>query len=186
MSFEALLDTSIQRMVRSIEALQGELAKLRTGRAHPGLIENVMVESYGSEMPLMQMASIVAEDARTLVVNAWDKSQITAIEKSIIAADLGLNPVVQGTVMRIPLPPLTQERRDHMIKLVRATGETARVAIRNIRRDALNELKQMKKEKLLTEDDERQGQVRMQKITDDFVEKVEHCISEKEEELKVI
>jgi ribosome recycling factor len=186
MSIDSVLNTAQDRMTKSMGALQAELAKLRTGRAHPGLIENVLVSSYGSDSPLKQIASIVAEDAQTLVVNVWDKSQLAAVEKAIVVADLGLNPVVNGTILRIPLPPLTQERRDHFAKLVRGIGENSKISIRNIRRDLLNEFKQFKKDKLISEDEERSGQARVQTLTDDFVKKIEQAISAKEIELKTI
>ena len=183
MSINETLTLIASKMQKSIEALQVELTKVRTGRAHPSLIERVMVSSYGSETPLQQMASIVAEDARTLVINAWDKSQVNAIEKAITMADLGLNPAVQGTVIRVPLPALTQERRAHLAKLVKTSGEQCKIAVRNARRDALNTFKQLKKDKVVTEDDERQGQVRLQKLTDDFIVQVDKLVDQKQDEI---
>ena len=186
MSVENIIEDAKERMNKSIDSLQFELAKLRTGRAHPGLIENICVDSYGSSVPLKQVASIIAEDALTLVVNVWDKSQTSAIEKAISIADLGLNPVVNGTVLHIPLPPLTQERRDHFAKLVKGIGENSKVSIRNIRRDILNELKKLKKDKEITEDEDRSFQTKAQSLTDDYVKKIDQHVSDKEKELKTI
>jgi ribosome recycling factor len=186
MSIDTVMADAKVRMIKSLESLQLELAKLRTGRAHPGLIENVSVSSYGSNVPLNQVASIIAEDAQTLVVNVWDKSQVSAVEKAIAVADLGLNPLVNGSVLHIPLPPLTQERRDHFAKLVKGIGENAKISIRNIRRDSLNEFKKLKKDKLITEDEERAGQTNAQNITDDYIKKVDQYVSDKERELKTI
>jgi ribosome recycling factor len=186
MSIDKILKMAKERMASSITALHSELGKLRTGRVHTGLVEHIKVESYGSIVPLMQVASIVVEDAKTLLISAWDKSQINAIEKAIIASDLGLNPVVSGVSIRIVVPALTQERRDQLAKLVRGTGETTKVAIRNIRRDVINELKALKKDKEITEDDERQVQVQIQKITDDFIDNIDKILAEKELELQAI
>ena len=186
MSVDSELKLATDRMKKSMESLQFELSKLRTGRAHPGLIENVMVVSYGVESPLKQVASIVAEDSQTLTVNVWDKSQIAAVEKAIVTADLGLNPVVNGVVIRVPLPPLTQERREHLAKLVKGVGENAKISIRNIRRDLLNEFKKFKKDKLISEDEERSAQNQTQSLTDDYIKKIDQVVALKEQELKNI
>lgn len=186
MSIENSLKLATDRMDKSIESLQFELAKHRTGRAHPGLIENISVDSYGAEAPLKQIASIVAEDAQTLTVNVWDKSQISVVEKAIVSADLGLNPVVNGPVLRVPLPPLTQERREKLVKVVKGIGENSKISIRNIRRDLLNEFKQFKKDKLVSEDEERSGQNQAQTLTDDYIKKVDKIVLLKEKELKTI
>jgi len=186
MSMDDVLKSTHERMNVSISAFQSELVKVRTGRAHTGLVESVKVDSYGSIMPLMQVASIVVEDAQTLLVNVWDKSQVAAVEKAIILSDLGFNPNVNGVSIRLVLPPLTKERRDKLVKLVKSIGETAKVAIRNIRRDAINNLKNLKKDKLITEDDERFASSEAQKTTDDFVAKIDKILAEKELELQAI
>ncbi|MCB1865283.1 MAG: ribosome recycling factor [Chromatiales bacterium] len=171
------------RMRKSLEALKAELAKLRAGRAHPSLLEHITVSYYGSEVPLNQAANVHVEDARTLAVSAWDKTMVQAIEKAIMTSDLGLNPATAGTVIRVPLPPLTEERRRELIKVVRHEGENARVAIRNIRRDANHGLKELVKEKLISEDDERRGQEIVQKLTDKHVAEVDEMLAAKEDDL---
>ncbi len=174
------------RMAKSIEALKHELSKLRTGRAHTSLLDHITVEYYGSEMPLSQVATIKVEDARTLSVTPWEKNMVAPIEKAIMTSDLGLNPATAGTVIRVPLPPLTEERRKDMIKLVRQEGEKARVAIRNIRRDAIHDLKALLKEKEISEDEEHRAQEVIQKLTDRYVEQVERLIEAKEKDLMTI
>jgi ribosome recycling factor len=186
MSIDESMKYAEGQMEKSLAAMASSLAKIRTGRAHPGLIESVKVNVYGSEMPLSQTASIVVEDAQTLVVTVWDKSQIQAVEKAIVSADLGLNPVVNGEVLRVPMPALTQERRESLAKLVRGEGESWKVSVRNARRDVLGAFKQLKKDKLITEDDERQGQVQAQKLTDRFIQKIDEMVSEKEADLRAI
>ena len=172
-----------ERMSKSIQALEGVLAKLRTGRAHPSLLEHIMVPYYGADTPLRQVASVSVEDARTLVVQPFEQTMVKAVEKAIMESDLGLNPNTAGTVMRIPLPPLTEERRRDMIRVVRHEGEQARVAVRTIRRDANNDLKELVTEKLITEDDERRGQDISQKLTEQHVKEIEQRLEVKEEEL---
>ena len=186
MSMDASIKHAEGQMEKSLAAMVSSLAKIRTGRAHPSLIESVKVNVYGSDMPLSQTASIVVEDAQTLVVTVWDKSQIQAVEKAIVSADLGLNPVVNGEVLRVPIPALTQERRESLAKLVRGEGESWKVSVRNARRDVLDAFKQLKKDKLITEDDERQGQVQAQKLTDRFIQKIDEMVSEKEADLRAI
>ena len=171
------------RMQKSIESLTGQLKKMRTGRANPSLLEQVKVDSYGSVVPLNQVANISVEDSRTLMVTPWDKSMVQPIEKAIMLADLGLNPASAGTVIRVPMPALTEERRKDMIKLVKNEGENAKIALRNIRRDALGDSKDLLKEKDISEDDDRRMQEQVQKITDDFVSKVDDMIKVKEAEL---
>ena len=171
------------RMGKSIEALRHELAKIRTGRAHPSLLEHVHVDYYGSEVPVGQAASVTVEDARTLAVTAWDKNMVSVIEKAIMTSDLGLNPTTAGTVIRIPLPPLTEERRRELGKIVAHEGENTKIAIRNIRRDANQHLKELLKEKEITEDDERRGEGDIQGLTDQFVKQVDEIVAEKEQEL---
>jgi len=172
-----------QRMRKSVDSLRQELTKLRTGRAHTSLLDHITVSYYGSDMPLNQVASVSTSDARTLVISPWEKGMVQAIEKAIMTSDLGLTPNTAGTVIRIPLPPLTEERRRDMTKVVRHEAEGARVAIRNIRRDANNDLRDMLKEKLITEDEERRTQDEIQKITDKFIAEVEKVLTAKEAEL---
>ncbi|MBA3582339.1 MAG: ribosome recycling factor [Gammaproteobacteria bacterium] len=172
-----------QRMRKSVEALAQELSRLRTGRAHPSLLEPIEVDYYGNKTPLKQVANVTVEDARTLLVTPWDKSMIGAIEKAILVADLGLNPVTAGLVMRIPMPPLTESRRKEMVKMVKHEGENAKVAIRNIRRDANNDLKEALKAKSITEDDDRRGQDDIQKLTDKLIGEVDAVLAKKEQEL---
>jgi len=171
------------RMAKSIESLKHELAKIRTGRAHTSLLDHITVEYYGTEVPIGQAANITVEDARTLVVSPWDKSMVKPIEKAIMNSDLGLNPSTAGTVMRVPMPPLTEERRRDLVKVVRHEAENARVAVRNIRRDANHDLKELLKEKEISEDDERRGQEEIQKLTDKFVKQIDELLEAKEAEL---
>jgi ribosome recycling factor len=175
-------DTRI-RMRKSLESLTRELAKIRTGRAHPSLLEHVHVDYYGSDVPVGQAASVTVEDARTLAVTAWDKTMVAVIEKAILTSDLGLNPSTAGTVIRIPLPPLTEERRVELGRVVHNEGENAKIAIRNIRRDANHHCKELLKEKLISEDDERRTETEIQQITDTWVKEVDRVVAEKEKEL---
>jgi ribosome recycling factor len=175
-----------ERMAKSVEALSTELAKVRTGRAHPNLLDHITVSYYGVETPLNQVASVNAEDARTLTVQPWEQSMVKAVEKAIMESDLGLNPNTAGTVIRVPLPPLTEERRKDLIRVVRHEAEQARVAVRNIRRDANNDLKSLVKDKLVSEDDERRGQEIIQKLTDQHVKAIDEVLEEKETELLTI
>lgn len=174
------------RMGKSVESLKHDLTKIRTGRAHPSLLEQITVEYYGSAVPLSQVANIAVADARMLTVTPWEKPMVPVIEKAIMGADLGLNPVTAGEVIRIPLPPLTEERRKDMTKLVGKEGESAKVAIRNIRRDVLGDVKTLLKEKEITEDEERQTQDEVQKITDKYVAMVDKVLEEKEKDLMEI
>jgi ribosome recycling factor len=171
------------RMQKCVQAFQGELKKLRTGRAHPSLVEHLKVDYYGSEVPLQQVASIGIEDARTLVVSAWEKNMIGPIEKAIHKSELGLTPNTAGTVIRIPLPPLTEERRRDITKVVRQDAESARVSIRNVRRDALADVKEMLKDKKLSQDEERRGQDEIQKLTDRFIAEIDQLLAAKEKEI---
>lgn len=180
---EAIKTASESRMKKTIEALQNELAKLRTGRAHPSLLEHIRVTHYGNEVPLNQVASVTIGDSRTLVVSPWEKTMVQAIEKAIMTADLGLNPATAGTVIRVPLPPLTEERRKEMVKLVKNEAENARVAIRNARRDANNQLKDLLKKKEISEDDERRSQENIQKLTDKYIAEIDKLGQVKEKEL---
>mgnify|MGYP003445055016 FL=1 len=171
------------RMAKCVVALKNELKKLRTGRASTSLLEQVRVDYYGSEVPLQQVANVAVEDSRTLTVVPWEKQMVPAIEKAIMKSDLGLNPATAGSVIRVPLPALTEERRRDLSKVVRHEGENAKVAIRNVRRDVMHELKEMLKEKLVSEDVDRKGQEEVQKLTDKYVAEVDHVIAEKEKEL---
>lgn len=172
-----------QRMEKTVEALKAELAKLRTGRAHPALIEHLMVSYYGNPTPLSQVANISIENARTLIVTPWEKNIVSDIEKAIITANLGLNPNTAGTVIRIPMPPLTEDRRKSLGKVVREEAERARVAVRNIRRDANQEFKNLLKDKAISEDDLRRAETLMQKATDEFVAQIDTVSAAKEKDL---
>ena len=172
-----------ERMGKSVAALSQELKKIRTGRAHTSLLEHVTVEYYGSEVPLNQVANLGVEDARTLTVTPWEKPMVAVVEKAILTSDLGLTPNSAGTVIRVPLPPLTEERRKDMIRVVRHEAEGARVAIRNIRRDAIHHVKDAMKEKLVTEDEEHRAEEDIQKLTDKYVAEVDAVLAEKEKEL---
>ncbi len=183
---EDIIRDADQRMNKSLEALKHEMSKIRTGRAHPSLLEHVTVRYYGSEVPLNQAANISVVDARTLGVTAWDKSTIHDIEKAILNSDLGLNPITAGEVIRVPLPALTEERRKELIRIVRAEAEKTRVAIRNIRRDANHSCKELIKEKLIAEDDERRAEDRVQKLTDAHIAEVEKILGQKEEDMMEI
>jgi ribosome recycling factor len=174
------------RMHKSVEAFKAELSKIRTGRAHPSLLDHIRVDYYGSEVPLTQAANVTVEDSRTLTVSPWDKSMVSVIEKAIMTSDLGLNPNTAGTVIRIPMPPLTEERRRDLVRVVRSEAEGARVAIRNIRRDANNDFKDLLKEKEISEDDERRAQDEIQKLTDRFVQEADKLLAGKEAELMEI
>jgi len=180
---EDIKKDAASRMAKSVDSLQHELTKLRTGRAHTSLLDHITVSYYGAEVPLNQVASVSVGDARTLVVSPWEKNMVSAIEKAIMTSDLGLNPATSGTVIRVPLPPLTEERRRDMVKVVRHEGEGARVAIRNIRRDANADLKALVKEKEITEDQERRAQDDIQKLTDRYIGEVEKVLEAKEAEL---
>lgn len=171
------------RMAKSIESLQKAFSKIRTGRAHPSLLDQISVSYYGTESQLSQVANISVEDSRTLKVVPWEKGMIQAIEKAIMSSGLGLNPATQGTVIRIPLPALTEERRRDLVKVVKNEAEQGRVSIRNIRRDANASIKDALKEKLISEDDARQGEDKIQKLTDQYIKEVEKHLEEKEADL---
>jgi ribosome recycling factor len=171
------------RMGKSIEALKHEFSKIRTGRAHPSLLDQISVSYYGTESALSQVANIAVEDARTLTITPWEKGMVQAIEKAIMKSDLGLNPATNGMTIRIPLPALTEERRRNLVKIVRNESENGRVAIRNIRRDANSEIKDALKEKLISEDEARLGEEKIQKITDQFIKDIEKLLETKEADL---
>ena len=185
MSKEIINDADL-RMTKSLDTFQHELSKIRTGRAHPGLLEQVLVSYYGNNVPINQAANVNVMDARTLSITAWDRNMIGDIEKAILNSGLGLNPVTNGEVIRIPLPPLTEERRKDLTKIVRNEAEKARVAVRNIRRDANAHLKPLVKDKMLTEDDERKAESSVQKLTDNKIGEIEKVLESKEKELMEI
>lgn len=171
------------RMQKSIESLKHAFAKIRTGRAHPSILDSVMVPCYGTDTPLRQMANVVAEDARTLALTVFDRSLIQAVEKAIMQSDLGLNPATAGTTIRVPMPALTEETRKGYTRQARQEAEHARVAVRNVRRDAMNDIKDLLKEKAISEDEERRAGDEIQKITDKFVEEIDSLLAGKETDL---
>ncbi len=171
------------RMAKSVASLQQDLTKIRTGRAHTSLLDHITVEYYGSSVPLNQVANVGVEDSRTLIITPWEKDMVQAIEKAIMGSDLGLNPASAGTVIRVPLPALTEERRKDMIRVVRQEAEGGRIAVRNIRRDALHDIKELLKEKMIGEDDERRAEGEIQGITDKYVAEIDKLLAEKEAEL---
>jgi ribosome recycling factor len=183
---EDILKDAGVRMKKSIEALKQSLGKVRTGRAHPSLLDHLRVEYYGSEVPISQVANIGVEDARTLTVTPWEKPMVQVVEKAILTSDLGLNPATAGTVIRIPMPPLTEETRRDLVKVVRQEGEATKVAIRNIRRDANGDFKDLLKEKEISEDEERRAEEQIQKLTDQHIGEVDKVLEAKEAELMVI
>jgi ribosome recycling factor len=175
-----------QKMNKSIESFKGNLAKIRTGRAHTGLLEHISVDYYGNPTPISQVAALGLADARTITVTPWEKPMVAAVEKAIRDADLGLNPATQGNVIRVPMPALTEERRKELAKLVKAEGEDAKIAIRNLRRDGNEQLKKLSKDKSISEDDERRGQDEIQKMTDKFVADIDKLVQEKEKEILTV
>ena len=183
---EAVFTDSKNRMDKSIEAYKTELARVRAGRAHPSILEHIQISYYGADTPLSQVANVAVEDARTLTVTAWDKGMVAAIEKAILTSDLGLNPNSAGTVIRIPLPPLTEERRRDLVRVVREAAEQARVSVRNIRRDANQQLKNSLKDKSISEDEEHDGQERIQKLTDAAIKTVDEMTKAKEQDLMAV
>jgi len=174
------------RMEKSVESLRTAFAKIRTGRAHPSILDGVMVSYYGSDTPLRQIANVTVEDSRTLALTVFDKGMIQAVEKAIMTSDLGLNPATAGTTIRVPMPALTEETRKGYTKQARAEAENARVAIRNIRRDALAQFKDLVKEKEISEDDERRAADEVQKLTDKYVAEVEKALEAKETDLMAV
>ncbi len=182
---EALKSAEV-RMTKTIEAFKNELHKIRTGRAHPSLLEHLKVSCYGSDMPLSQAASITISDARTLVITPWDKNMVGPIEKAIYSSDLGLNPVTAGQMIRVPLPPLTEERRRDLSKVVKTEAETARISIRNTRRDVNQALKDLEKAKRLTEDELKRAEEKTQALTDKYTKEIDAIMVDKEKELLAI
>lgn len=175
-----------ERMQKAVDALKHAFVRVRTGRANAALLEHIRVDYYGSEMPLTQVANVAVEDARTISITPWERNMSSVIEKAILNSDLGLTPNSAGTVIRISLPPLTEERRRELVKVVRGEAETARVAIRGARRDANQEIKDLVKEKLISTDDEKRGEADVQKLTDQFVAKVDEVVAAKEKEVMAI
>lgn len=179
---ETIKDAEV-RMGKSVDSLHTELAKIRTGRAHPSLLDHITVDYYGAATPLSQVANVSVEDARTLSISPWEKDMVAPIEKAIMKSDLGLNPATAGTIIRIPMPQLTEERRRDLVRVVKNEAEGGRVAVRNIRRDANSDFKELLKEKEISEDEERQAEERIQKLTDTYVAKVDEALAAKEKEL---
>ncbi|ASM78072.1 ribosome recycling factor [Vitreoscilla filiformis] len=178
--------TAETKMAKSIEALKNELQKIRTGRAHPGILDQVHVDYYGSPVPISQVANVSLLDARTITVQPWEKGMGAKIEKAIRESDLGLNPSSQGDLLRVPMPALTQERRKELTKVVKHTGEESKVAVRNLRRDANEQLKKLLKEKLVSEDDERRAQDDVQKLTDRTIAEVDKLVASKEADVMAV
>lgn len=180
---EDLKKDAATRMHKALEALQDNFSKLRTGRAHTSLLDHITVEYYGSPVPLNQVANVTASDSRTLTIMPWEKGMVQAIEKAIMTSDLGLNPNTAGTTIRVPLPPLTEERRRELVKVVRQEAEGGKIAVRNIRRDVLGDFKTLLKDKDITEDDERRAQEDVQKLTDKHIADIDAMLEKKEQEL---
>lgn len=183
---EDILKDAEKRMQKSIESMRSEMAKIRTGRASPALIDHLNVDYYGVDTPISQVANINVQDARTLAVQPWEKNMVPVVEKAIISANLGLNPVTTGDLIRIPMPPLTEERRKEMVKVAAAEGENGKVAIRNIRRDANGDFKDLLKEKEISEDDDKRAHDRVQDLTDKYVAEVDKIVAEKEAEILTV
>jgi ribosome recycling factor len=183
---EEIIEDAETRMGKSVESLHVELTKIRTGRAHPSLLDHITVDYYGAATPLSQVANVSVEDSRTLMISPWEKDMVGAIEKAIMKSDLGLNPATAGTLIRIPMPQLTEERRKDLVRVVRKEAENGRISVRNIRRDANSDFKDLLKEKEISEDESRGAEDRVQKLTDKFVAKVEEALAKKETELMEI
>ena len=186
MSLADVKKNAQDRMTKSIETLRANLAKVRTGRAHAGILDSVMVEYYGSPVPLSQVANLTLIDARTIGVAPFEKKMASTIEKAIRDSDLGLNPSAQGDMIRVPTPPLTEERRKEMVKLTKSEGEDAKIAVRNIRRDANEAAKKMVKDKTASEDEERRSNDEIQKLTDKFVAEIDKLLAEKEKDIMTV
>lgn len=180
---DEILKDAETRMERSIEALRDEFRRVRTGRAHTGLLEHITVEYYGARVPINQAANVTVEDARTLAVSPYEKQMTPIIEKAILTSDLGLTPITAGAVIRVPLPPMTEERRKDLARVLRNEAEGGRIAVRNVRRDAISDVKELQKEKLATEDEEHKAHDDIQKITDRFIARIDALLEEKESEI---
>lgn len=186
MSAAQIKTNADQKMQKSIEAFKANLAKIRTGRANPGILEHIMVDYYGNPTPISQVANLGLADARTINVTPWEKNMVAVVEKAIRDSDLGLNPAIQGVVIRVPMPPLTEERRKELTKVVKSEGEETKIAIRNLRRDANEHLKRLIKDKEISEDEERRAQDEIQKLTDRFVADVDKLVVEKDKEIMTV
>jgi ribosome recycling factor len=186
MSVAEVKKSAEQKMQRSIEAFKNDLAKIRTGRAHTGLLDHIQVDYYGSNVPISQVANLTLIDARTIGVQPWEKKMVAVVEKAIRESDLGLNPATQGDLIRVPMPALTEERRRELTKVVKSEGETAKVAVRNLRRDANEQLKKLVKDKDISEDDERRAGDEVQKLTDKYVAEIEKLVQSKEAEIMTV
>jgi ribosome recycling factor len=186
MSIAEIKKTAEQKMLKSIEAFKVELSKIRTGRAHPGILDQVQVEYYGSLVPVSQVANVTLQDARTISVQPWEKGMGAKIEKAIRESDLGLNPSSQGDLIRVPMPPLTEERRKELTKVVKSAGEDAKIAVRNLRRDANDHAKRLLKDKEITEDDDRRSQDEVQKLTDKTIAEIDKLVQAKEAEVLAV
>ena len=178
--------TAEQKMHKSLEALKADLGKVRTGRVHTGILDHITVDYYGTRMPLNQVANLTLLDARTIGISPWEKKMGAVIEKAIRDSDLGLNPAAQGELIRVPMPALTEERRRELIKVVKGEGENAKVAVRNLRRDAIHHLKDLLKQKAVSEDDERRAQDEIQKLTDKFIAEIDKLLAAKETDLMAV
>jgi ribosome recycling factor len=178
--------TAEQKMHKSLDALKTDLGKVRTGRAHTGILDHITVDYYGTQMPLNQVANLTLIDARTIGISPWEKKMGAVIEKAIRESDLGLNPAAQGDLIRVPMPALTEERRRELIKVVKGEGENAKVAVRNLRRDANHHLKDLLKQKAVSEDDERRAQDEIQKLTDKFIAEIDKLLAAKETDLMAV
>src|SRR5512147_1220430 len=183
MSVAEIQKSTEQKMAKSVEALKVDLGKIRTGRAHTGLLDHIQVDYYGSPMPLNQVAGVSLADARTITVQPWEKKMIPVVEKAIRDSDLGVNPATSGDVIRIPMPPLTEERRRELAKLVKHEGENAKVAVRNVRRDAITHLKDLLKKSEVSEDEEKRAQDEVQKMTDKAIADIDRLVAEKEKDV---
>jgi ribosome recycling factor len=186
MTLPDIKKTAEQKMAKSIESFKGELHKIRTGRAHPGLLDQVQVDYYGSNVPISQVANVTLLDARTISVQPWEKGMGAKIEKAIREAGLGLNPAAQGDLIRVPMPALTEERRKELTKIVRHAGEEAKIAVRSVRRDANEQLKKLLKDKTATEDDERRAQDEVQRLTDRIIGEIDRLVQGKEAEVLAV
>lgn len=186
MTIADIKKTTEQKMQKSLESLKSDLTKVRTGRAHTGLLDHIHVDYYGNPTPLSQVANLTLMDARTIGVQPWEKKMVAVVEKAIRESDLGLNPATNGDLIRVPMPALTEERRKELTKVVRSEGENARVAVRNLRRDANEHLKRLLKEKAVSEDDERRAQEEVQKLTDRYVAEIDKILAEKEKEIMTV
>lgn len=186
MSIAEIRKSTEQKMIKSIDALKHDLAKIRTGRAHAGLLDHIQVDYYGAMVPLSQVANVGLGDARTITVQPWEKKMVPVVEKAIRESDLGLNPSTSGDLIRVPMPALTEERRKELTKVVRHEGENAKVAVRNLRRDAITHLKEMLKKKEVSEDDEHRAQDDIQKLTDRFIGDIDKIVTEKEKEILTV